>query len=70
MKGLKQKSVILLVVMISAMVGFFKGPQAKQKWAIKVKSKSDHRRQMAEKKSIERSGGVLLDDIEMASYHS
>lgn len=70
MKGLKQKLAVLLIIMISGLVGFFKGPQAKQKWAVKVKSKSDQRKQIAEQKLIRRKGGVLLDDIELQAYHN
>lgn len=75
MKGIKQKfagvlGVLVLVVVIGALVGFFKGSEAKQKWVFKMKDKYDTRRQIAEQKSIARRGGVLLDDIELASYHN
>ena len=69
MKGYRQKLAIMLIFTIAGMVGFFKGSEAKQKWVFKIKNKYDHRRQIAEQKSIERKGGVLLDDIEMAAYH-
>jgi len=69
MKGITNKIIILLAVSIGVMVGLFRGEEAKQKWMFKVRSKYDNRRLMAERKSIARKGGVLLDDIEMAAYH-
>jgi hypothetical protein len=69
MKGIKNKLVIFLAVTIGALVGLLRGEEAKQKWIFKVRSKYENRRLMAERKSIARKGGVLLDDIEMAAYH-
>ena len=70
MKGLKHKTIVILVIIIAALVGFFKGDEAKQKWVFKIKDKYDNRKQIAEKKSIARKGGVVLDDIELAAYHN
>ena len=69
MKGIKHKIIILVVIITGALVGLVKGGEAKQKWVFKIKDKYDHRRLMAEKKSIARKGGVVLDDIELAAYH-
>ena len=62
--------VIFLAVAIGGMIGLVKGEEAKQKWVFKIKSKYENRRLMAERKSIARKGGVMLDDIEMAAYHN
>lgn len=70
MKGIKNKMVIFLAVVIGGMIGLFKGEEAKQKWVFKIRSKYENRRLIAERKSIARKGGVLLDDIEMAAYHN
>ena len=70
MKTSIQILAVLVILMIGTLVGFFKGPEAKQKWVFKLKDKNDNRRQMAEQRSIERRGGVLLDEIEMAAYHN
>lgn len=72
MKGVntKNKMAVFLAVTVGGMVGLFKGEEAKQKFVFRIRSKYDNRRQMAERKSIARKGGVLLDDIEMASYHN
>ncbi|HXB09623.1 MAG TPA: hypothetical protein VNW04_21000 [Puia sp.] len=52
------------------MIGVVKGEEAKQKWVFRMKSKYENRRLMAERKSIARRGGVLLDDIELAAFHN
>ena len=72
MKGVKVKNkmVVFLAVTVGGMVGLLKGEEAKQKFVFKIRSKYDNRRLMAERKSIARKGGVVLDDIEMASYHN
>ena len=70
MKGIKNKMVVFLAVAIGGMIGLVKGEEAKQKWVFKIKSTYENRRLMAERKSIARKGGVLLDDIELAAYHN
>jgi hypothetical protein len=69
MKGFKKKMVVFLAVSVGGMIGVVKGEEAKQKWVFRMKSKYENRRLMAERKSLARKGGVLLDDIEMAAYH-
>lgn len=70
MKSVKNKMVVFLAVTIGGMVGLVKGEEARQKWVFRIRSKYENRRLMAERKSIARRGGVLLDDIEMAAYHN
>ena len=70
MKGVKQRMVVFLAVTVGGMIGVIKGEEAKQKWVFRMKSKYENRRLMAERKSIARKGGVLLDDIELASFHN
>jgi hypothetical protein len=70
MKGIKNKMVVLLAVSVGGMIGLVKGEEAKQKWVFRMKSKYENRRLMAERKSLARKGGVLLDDIELAAYHN
>ena len=62
--------VVLLAVSVGGMIGLVKGEEAKQKWVFRMKSKYENRRLMAERKSLARKGGVLLDDIELAAYHN
>jgi hypothetical protein len=61
--------VVFLAVSVGGMIGIVKGEEAKQKWVFRMKSKYENRRLMAERKSLARKGGVLLDDIELAAYH-
>jgi len=70
MKGVKQRMVVFLAVTVGGMIGVIKGEEAKQKWVFRMKSKHENRRLMAERKSIARRGGVLLDDIELAAFHN
>ncbi len=70
MKGIRNKAVVFLAVTVGAAIGLLKGEEAKQKWVFKMRSKYENRRMIAEKKSIARKGGVLLDDIEMAAFHN
>jgi hypothetical protein len=69
MKRFRNKLIIFLAITIGGVIGLFKGEEAKQKWVFKVRSKYENKRLIAEKKSIARKGGVMLDDIEMAAYH-
>ena len=62
--------VVFLAVTVGGMIGVIKGEEAKQKWVFRLRSKYENRRLMAERKSIARKGGVLLDDIELAAYHN
>jgi len=70
MKGARNKIIIFLAVTVGGVIGLFKGEEAKQKWVFRMRSKYENRRLIAEKKSIARKGGVLLDDIEMAAFHN
>lgn len=70
MKGVKNRVVVFMAVAVGGMIGVVKGEEAKQKWVFRLRSKYENRKLMAQRKSIARKGGVLLDDIEMASYHN
>jgi hypothetical protein len=70
MKSYRNKIVVFLAVTIGTVIGTFKGEEAKQKWVFKIRSKYDNKRLMAERRSLARKGGVVLDDIELASYHN
>jgi hypothetical protein len=70
MKSFRNKMIIFIAVTIGGLIGLLNGEEAKQKWVFKIKSKYENKRLIAEKKSIARKGGVLLDDIEMAAYHN
>ena len=69
MKKFINRAVLLAALSIGSIVGLFKGTEAKQKWVFRIKSRFEEKRQMDEIKKIQKGGGVLLDDIEIASYH-
>lgn len=58
------------VVVLSTIVGWVKGPEAKQKWVYKWKSSYDEKRQLAKKRVAQRRGQVVLDDVEWAAFHN
>jgi hypothetical protein len=64
------KMAIFLLISMGSLIGMVRGEQAKQKWVFKVRSKFDNKKLIAEKRSQARKGGVLLDEIEMASFHN
>jgi hypothetical protein len=66
----KNKFLLFLVISIGSVIGMVRGEEAKQKWVFKIKSKVDNKRLIAEKRQQAKKGGVLLDDIEMASFHN
>jgi hypothetical protein len=70
MKKYKTKLVIFLAITVGTVIGTFKGEEARQKWVFKIRSKYENKRLMAEKLSIARNGGVMLDDIELAAFHN
>jgi hypothetical protein len=70
MKRIKLRLLFLLILTGGFFVGALKGNEARQKWVFKVRSKYETRKQIAERKSIVRKGGVLLDDMEIAAYHN
>jgi hypothetical protein len=60
---------MILTLSVGTVIGIFKGSEARQKWVFKIKNRCEEKRQLAEHKKILRTGGVALDDIEMAAYH-
>ena len=70
MNRFKHKFMIMIALLVGSVVGLFRGTEAKQKWVYKMKSRYEEKRMMAERKSILQTGGVLLDDIEMAAFHN
>jgi hypothetical protein len=63
------KMTIFFAIGVGSLIGMVRGEEAKQKWVFKIRSKYDNKRIIAEKRQRARQGGVLLDDIEMASFH-
>ena len=58
-----------LIVSVGTVISMFKGSEARQKWVFKIKNRFEEKKLLAEHKKLVRSGGVVLDDIELASFH-
>lgn len=70
MNTFRNRLILVLALSIGAIVGIFRGSEAKQKWFFRIKSRFDEKRQSAEQKKLVRGGGVPLDDIELAAFHN
>jgi hypothetical protein len=68
MNTFSKKWVVVLIIVAGAFITIFKGTEARQKFVFKLKNRFDEKKQLAEKKKL-RSGGVALDDIEIAAFH-
>jgi len=66
----KNKFLLFFVISVGSVIGIVRGEEAKQKWVFRIKSRVDNKKLIAEKKQLAKKGGVLLDDIEMASFHN
>ena len=69
MNTFTNKWVMVLILIVGTFIGIFKGSEARQKWVFKIKNRYEEKRQLAEEKKLLRSGGVPLDDIELAAFH-
>jgi len=69
MRKFVRNLILMDVFFIGSLLGFFKGDEAKQKWTFKMLSRVEEKQQKAEIKKIKKEGGVVLDEIELASYH-
>jgi hypothetical protein len=63
------KWVIVMIITVGTLIEIVQGPGARQKWVFKIKNRYEEKRQLAEQKKVLRSGGVPLDDIEIAAFH-
>lgn len=69
MKQLNNKWILILIITVGSVINIFKGSEARNKWVFKIKNRFEEKKQLAEYKKLARSGGVVLDDIELASFH-
>lgn len=69
MNQLNNKWALILIITVGTVINIFKGSDARNKWIFKIKNRFEEKKQLAEHKKLARSGGVLLDDIELASFH-
>jgi hypothetical protein len=69
MNQFNNKWVLVLIITVGSVISIFKGSEAKNKWVFKMKNRFEEKKLLAENKKLARSGEVLLDDIELASFH-
>jgi hypothetical protein len=69
MKMIFYKFTFRLILLVGIFVGIMKGQEARQKWVSKKKMKYEAKK-ANQKNSIADGSQVILDDIEMATYHS
>ena len=69
MKAIFYKFTIRMILIVGIVVGIVKGQEARQKWVsrkkTKYEAKRDSRRVLPRGESL-----VMLDEIEMSTYHS
>ena len=70
MTRITSRWMMVLLLTVGTVIGILKGSEARQKWVFKIKNRYEEKKQQAEYKKLLRSGGVALDDIEIASFHS
>jgi hypothetical protein len=69
MKTLQTKLIITLAMGMAVLIGWFQGDEAKQKWVYKWRMTHEEKRQIAQKRSMEKKRGIFLDDYEWSSFH-
>lgn len=69
MKTMLKQIFLFLTLSIGTLLGWVKGEEARQKWFFRVKSRMDEKKQQAAQRKLQKNGAVLLDDIEIASFH-
>jgi hypothetical protein len=70
MKTILNQLVLFLTLSFGALLGWVKGEEARQKWFFRIKSRTNEKKHLAAQKKLQRDGAVLLDDIEIASFHN
>jgi hypothetical protein len=70
MKNFYRNTIFGIVMVLATIVGWVKGPEAKQKLVYKWKTSYNEKRQLAKKRMALRKGQVVLDDVEWAAYHN
>ena len=69
MKTIFYKFTIRMILLIGIVVGIVKGQEARQKWVSKKKTKYETKR-VSRKHVPAGESLVMLDEIEMSTYHS
>jgi len=69
MKTIFYTFTLRVILLVGIVVGIMKGQEARQKWVSKKKMKYESKR-ANQKISIADRSQVMLDEIEMSTYHS
>jgi len=69
MKAIFYKFFFRIILLAGIVVGILKGQEARQKWISKKKIRYEAKRAVQKKLDRDQSL-VMLDDIEMSTYHS
>ncbi|MFI5187337.1 MAG: hypothetical protein ACHQF0_11465 [Chitinophagales bacterium] len=69
MKTIFYKFFFRMILLAGIIVGILKGQEARNRWVTKKKNKYEAKRAFP-KKSDKDQSLVMLDDIEMSTYHS
>ena len=70
MRTVQHKAILMAAIVIGSVIGAVKGAEAKQKFMFRVLRKQDERQHRAVRRADAREGKVILDDIEMSSFHN
>ena len=69
MKRMIYKIPFSLILMTGMIIGMVKGQEVRQKWVSKMKNRHEEQR-VSSKIIIDKQGEIMLDEIELATYHS
>lgn len=68
MKQMNYRLPFGVILMTGLVIGVVRGQEVKQKWLIKMKSRQDEKR-FFDRNFASGKGEVMLDEIELATYH-
>ncbi|MCW3117396.1 MAG: hypothetical protein JWM28_1478 [Chitinophagaceae bacterium] len=69
MKQVLHKLLLSMILSGGLFIGMVKGQEVKQKWIAKMKDRYEGK-ESASHKNTTKAGEVLLDEYEIAAYHS
>jgi hypothetical protein len=69
MKGIFYKMMFTAILLAGIVIGIVKGQEARQKWVSKKKVKYEAKRTPYKNLASPDNSQVVLDEIEMATYH-
>ena len=70
MRKVIYSAVFSMIVIAGLFIGMVKGQQVRQKWVAKMKNRQVEKRGLQSSPEKTESQEILLDEIEMSTYHS